>query len=427
MERTMTGDPGARGSLTWLDSAAQWGLALFFAVAALSIAAQNVVYLGMAAWLAGAWLRPGRNLGFPRVLAALAPFLAWALVASLHSPNQAHSLFTWRRWLLAAITAYAAGAPRDRGDLVRSVRAFILGGGATFLGAALWSFHGPLGALAAGRPLAETLRLWTGNGAWRAAAGSGGYMVLGTCSMLYGCMVLGLVLEDPDFRRPWVLGGLAAAAAALVLSFTRSAWFGAFAGVLLLLGRKRLAWAAAAAAVLAATLLVPGNPLRHRVAQSWDMSQDSTRERVYMAEAGVGIIRDHPWLGVGDAMASWAGGLGFYRRYMPAAARKWPTLRDHEQGHLHDDFIQVAAMYGVPALALLLGFFGALTAVFLAGGGRGAGALRRGLAWGAVACVLAWWCNGIAEYNFGSAQSGALLWGLLGWALAAARLDGDRC
>jgi len=75
-------------------------------------------------------------------------------------------------------------------------------------------------------------------------------------------------------------------------------------------------------------MALPGNPVRERLAQGFDMSRDSTRERVYMAQAGLGIIRDHPWVGVGDAMESWDGHEGYYRRYMPEAAKQWDSLKD---------------------------------------------------------------------------------------------------
>jgi len=171
---------------------------------------------------------------------------------------------------------------------------------------------------------------------------------------------------------------------------------------------------------LAALLLVllPGSPVAQRLRQGADLQHISTRERIYMAEAGKAIIAEHPWWGVGDAMESFAGHDGYYFRYRSQAARQDPELKDSDQGHLHDDGIMVAALYGLPALGLLL-LAHALVGVRLWRGRRSRG-LAGGLALGALGALLAWWVNGLFEYNFGSFQSSFTLWYLLGLGLAGA-------
>jgi O-antigen ligase len=239
--------------------------------------------------------------------------------------------------------------------------------------------------------------------------------------MLVLCLGLGLALEDREFRKPLPLACLGAAALGLTLTFTRSAWLGALTGGGALLFLKRPKAAALLCAVFALSLLIPANPIRERLAQGFDMTQDSTRERVYMAEAGSGIIRDHPLFGVGDAMESWDGHLGYYRRYMPEDEKGIDNFKQTERGHLHDNFVQVSAMYGVPALILLLAFFGRCV-VDLRALVRSVRPLKRGLGWGMGACLVAWWVNGLFEYNLGSFQSTFTLWALLGLAFAAVRL-----
>jgi O-antigen ligase len=109
---------------------------------------------------------------------------------------------------------------------------------------------------------------------------------------------------------------------------------------------------------------------------------------------------------------------------MPDAAKVWATTRDQEHGHLHNNLIQVAAMYGLPALLALLAFFARLI-VTAWGARRSSHPLARGLAWGSLAVCLAWWVNGMAEYNFGSFQSSFTLWFLLGLGLCAGQLERD--
>jgi O-antigen ligase len=136
-----------------------------------------------------------------------------------------------------------------------------------------------------------------------------------------------------------------------------------------------------------------------------------------MAQAGLARSRDHPWFGVGDSLESFQRDSqtvqGWYRRYRPQAVEQWPSLRDKEEGHLHDDFITLAALYGLPALALALCFFWKL--------GRQAWSraslpapLASGLGLGFAAALLGWWVNGLFEYNFGSLQSSFVLWFLCG-------------
>lgn len=403
-----------------LDDAGFLGLWLFAAVALLSIAAQNIAFVGMAAWLA-ARLRQGRGLPpVPRVLWPAAAFLALSLLACWLSPNRSHSLETWRRWMLVFVAVYAADALQPPKRLRAVLGSLLFFGGLTCLGAALWALRGPVGAWIHGQALSGLLARWTEMGEWRAHSGSGGFMVLGSSSMLAGVFFSGLALEDPRFRRPLALACLAAMGLALLLTFTRGAWLGALAGLGLLLPLRRPRLALGAGIVLALLAAAPGSPVRSRLAQGLDMSQDSTRERVYMAQAGLAIAQDHPWFGVGDAMQSWDGQLGYYRRYMPDAAKQWESLRDQEQGHLHNNLVQVAAAYGLPALAsLLLLFAGLAWAAWQQR--RAATPLARGCGLGLAAALLAWWVNGLFEYNFGSVQSSFVLWALVGLSLAAWR------
>ncbi|HXC65512.1 MAG TPA: hypothetical protein VNZ67_14205, partial [bacterium] len=218
-----------------LEFTATAGLWLFGAVALLSIAAQNVLFVGMAAWV---WLalrgRGGRLPQGPFVWLYLA-FLAWALLASALSDNSGHSMETWRKWLLVFALQYASAWLGQRPRDLRSVAIACLGfSGLWALGASVWALHGPVQALMQGMPWKELVFQWTQGGAWRAVSGSGGYMVLGTCSMLALLCFGSAALQDDCFRRPWALASLGGLALALLLTLTRSAWLGAAAGGTLL-------------------------------------------------------------------------------------------------------------------------------------------------------------------------------------------------
>lgn len=405
-----------------LEQAGFLGLWLFAAVALLSISLQNVAFAGMAAWLA--WrLRTGQ--GPPPVPASLRwflPFLAWALLASWMGENRAHSLDTWKRWLLVFVAVYAAGALGRERDLRSVLGALLLFSGLWCLAASLGALSGPVRALAEGRGWAEVLRHWASAGEWRAASGSGGYMVLGTSSMLVLCLGAGLWLEDARWRRPLVGLALACTGLALLLTQTRSAWLGASAGLGGLLALRRPRWALAAAALGLLAAAWPGSPVRERLAQGLDMGQASTRERVFMQRAALDLVTRHPWLGVGDSLAGWTDARGrrhqgAYPRVQAAHAPAWGFPPEREQGHLHNNLSQVAVMYGLPGLLLLLLWAGRLW--LEAWRARlSPDPLARGLAWGLLAAWLGWWVNGSLEYTFGSFQSSFTLWALWGLGLA---------
>jgi O-antigen ligase len=395
-----------------LSLAAFGGLWLFAAVACLSIAAQNVLFLGYAAWLALIILERRKPV-FPKPLGSWDLFLLWTLLASILSDNASHSLFTWKKWLLAFIVIYVSGAIESKRALRALLGSLLFFSALTFLGATLWALRGPFQS---GLGWNEILAVWAERGDWRAVSGSGGYMVLGSCSMLVLVFFGALWIKDRSWRSPLVVLCLGSAAVTLLLTQTRSAWLGALIGALALLWfwRKSVALGLLGLGILS-VLILPQNPLLERMSQGLDMRQDSTRERVYMAEAGISIIKAHPWLGVGDALESFDGHPGYYLLNMPEEAKQWASLKDRDEGHLHDDFLQVAVMYGLPALVLLLIFFARL--------GLAAARSETALGVAMAASLLAWFVNGLFEYNFGSFQSSFFLWFLIGLYLAGARLN----
>jgi O-antigen ligase len=415
-----------------LDQASRASLWLFAAVTLLSIAAQNVIFVGLAAWLAAAFARGNaRQALVPKpVFIPYLLFLAWALLAAASSENAGHSLFTWRRWLLVALAWYAGSAIEDQAQLKSLLKALLLFSGLWCLGASLVSLSKPL-AFAQTHPWPVVMQAWAHTGLWRAASGSGGYMILGTGSMMMLLLFTSLMLSDASWRKPLYFACMAAMALALLLTLVRSAWFGLGAGLFaLLLFRKPLYAGLLVLAVLSGILAFPHSLPMQRLHQGVDMGEDSTRERVYMAQAGLGMVKDHPWLGVGDCLESWQrtapNGLtetvkGYYLRYQPAVVATIPTLAGKEEGHMHDDFIMLAVLAGIPGLLLMLAFFAWMGWVAwpLA---RSSDPLAAGLAAGWLAVALGWWVNGVLEFNFTSAQSCGSLWFITGMMLAAGRL-----
>lgn len=401
------------------------GLWLFAAVTLLSIAAQNVIFIGFLAWFL--WGSLKGKLPFPKPLEWWLVFLAWSLFTAYFAENMAHTLDTWKRWLLAFAAWYAAGALKDRRELKAVLGSLLFFSGLWCLGSSLIALGRPLGALIHGLPWQQVSSEWLENGAWRAESGSGGYMVLGTGSMLVLLFFTGLCLGDRSWRKPLALGCMGAVALALLLTLTRSAWLGAFCGMLALFIWKKPRLALGLFVLAAALLLVfPDSPFSLRVKNSFDLSRNSNRERVYMAKTGLAIIRDYPLLGVGDSLESreieydlgqFATVMGVYKRYKTDEEKQYDSLRDQDQGHLHNDLIMLAVVTGLPGLGLALVFFLRLFWM-TARASRLKDPLAGGLSLGMWAALIGWWTNGMFEYNFCSMQSSFTLWFLIGLFLA---------
>jgi hypothetical protein len=188
---------------------------------------------------------------------------------------------------------------------------------------------------------------------------------------------------------PWVAAPLAAWA--LVLSQTRSAWVGAFVGlaVVAVLRSPRLLWAVPAVAAVVLALRPAA------VTSRLTLGDDSSRDRLYMWQAGLDMVLDRPVFGQGPGMI-----LSAYPRY------RWPEATHPMQPHLHNNLLQVAAERGLPALAFFLwwaiaAFLAALRAA-RRGTAEGPGpGWAAGAAFAALAAVLA---AGLFEYNLGDSE-----------------------
>src|SRR5262249_19876524 len=155
--------------------------------------------------------------------------------------------------------------------------------------------------------------------------------------MLIACVVWGLLLTT----NPQKLGlrlalalAFAALAVALFLTGTRAALaglaLGGFVSVVMLTGKRSRLWAAAALGVLVLAGLLW---MRHSRGQWLGMHDAGTSFRVMMWEDSTRLIESHPWFGVG---------METIRNHWPEwGIRAYSQFRD--QGHFHNDVIQIAA------------------------------------------------------------------------------------
>ncbi len=198
-------------------------------------------------------------------------------------------------------------------------------------------------------------------------------------------------------RSPWptpstrfALAALAApvCAWALLVSRTRNAWIGALVGLVVVaaLRAPKTLWLLPGAVGL--VLLFRPAPVMERLT----LTDASSRDRYFMWQAGIDMIRDKPIFGQGPRMVEAA-----YPEY------RWPGAPNPATPHLHNNALQIAAERGLPCLAWWLWWVAAVMADAYRESRRGA----LGAGWVApasLAYIAALMAAGLFEYNFGDSE-----------------------
>jgi O-antigen ligase len=212
-------------------------------------------------------------------------------------------------------------------------------------------------------------------------------------------LVLVSTLPRVALGRPgtaWTLPAWLAGLLALGLTSVRGAWLGFAAGVAgAALGlRRRWLVLAALVLVLAGALVVEPGLLR-RLKTVGDITDDTTRDRLAMLDAGLGLAIAHPLTGIGP---------GQVKNVYPTVASAEALRRS--TSHLHNTPLQIVVERGLPGLAAWLaiwvGFFGAAWRVFRRIPPADEGA--RALVLGSMAAIAAFLVAGLSEYNFGDTE-----------------------
>lgn len=164
------------------------------------------------------------------------------------------------------------------------------------------------------------------------------WMVYGTVEILVVAGLLSFWFEYPEERRRWS-PLMALNAIAAVLSLTRTVWVACFLMLAIQLWWRRSRWLWVLPVLpLAAYVLAPG-PVRARLNVSMHLSYFSNAERLQMARVGWRMVRQSPLVGVGAGRVE-----KLYRSFLSPTD---PVPGYH--GHLHNNLVQLAAQFGIPA------------------------------------------------------------------------------
>jgi len=207
--------------------------------------------------------------------------------------------------------------------------------------------------------------------------------------LVWCAAVPALVCLGPRWFVPLTIVG-----SALILSFTKSVWFGAAAGLAIvsLMIPKRLLATVVLPLFLIGILAFP--LIYQRFAQSFgDPDFAPTYGRIELWKAGIQMIREHPWFGVGPERVS----VEFLRIYRGA------NLGNIYYGHLENNFLQIAAERGLICFATFLWFLLELYAGLFRLV-RLADESTRWMALSGLAALTGFIVSGLFQYNFGDSE-----------------------
>lgn len=237
------------------------------------------------------------------------------------------------------------------------------------------------------------------------------YMTQAGILMLFSVVSFSLFFSEKGKRKFLWFFLLLMAIFSLLLTLTRSAWIGLIFGLIfvaILYRPKTLVFLIISFLVI---VLLSPVAIKKRFMSSFDPKDETVRERIYMARAGIKIILKYPVLGTGLDTAKIV-----YKKFKPPEA-----VRDVP--HLHSNILQIGAELGIPALLLWLSFI-----IFSGYYNYKVWRISRdnftkfsGLAGSGV--VLAFFIAGLFEYNFGDSEVKMLFLYFITYPLALQKLE----
>jgi len=231
------------------------------------------------------------------------------------------------------------------------------------------------------------------------------WMTSGAILMIIGLMTLAfLFTRIPRKYLIYLLIAIIPILLSLIFTFTRSSWLG-FAGGIFIMGLLRARKIIIPLTVLGiiAVFLAPAG-IQDRVRSIVDPTHVNNIERLNMWQSGIAMIKDRPLTGFGDI------DLGeIYQQY------KLPNAKENV-GHLHNNFVHIGAILGIPGIIVLLSLmiiaFIKELQIYLKISKDDW--FKQGLSLGSIAVLIGFNINGLFDWNFGDAETVMLFWFSMG-------------
>jgi len=371
-----------------LERIGVWSLYGFVAALQVSIAAaQLLLALMLLCWL-GLLVTRRARFAAPPFFRALAVYAVMTLVATAFSVDPWASLLDDKQLLL--FLTVPAVYEMARGARSRSVTTVLI----------------TVGAASAAYGIIQYGILHYDSLLQRPQGTMGHYMTYSGLLMMVITVALARILFDTR-DRAWPIIVMPALVAALVLTFTRSAWVGASAAVATLLLLRDFRLIGALPVVIAIAVAIAPPQVTHRIYSMFDLKDPTSRDRVAMLREGVRMIQADPLTGMGPNMVE----------------RQYIRFRDTDSvervnPHLHNVPMQIAAERGLPALAAWVWFIVGAAAGIWPLRRRGRARILAAAGLGAIAGMLG---AGLFEHNFGNSMFLMLFFVLITLPFAAER------
>ena len=316
------------------------------AVAAFGATAANFVSIAASHTLLGAGLlllllKPSK-VRFPGIIWPVLALMLWTLVSVAASDEPVAALPQIKKFFVFALLPLVYTAFRSTDACRRAAEAWFV----VVLGACLLaSVQFVQAAVQAGALDGGFYRLYVDD---RVTGFYSHWMTFSQASVIV-LLALACHIVFSERRRGsgvWI-GSAAIITAALVLSFTRSAWLALLAGGGYLLAIRRPRALLAVPVLLIAAYLAAPDALQQRVRS---IRPGENQARIVMWRTGLAMIADSPLVGIGPERAG-----PLFSRYQPEDVRQLPP---GFYGHLHNVYIHYAAERGIPAALIVIWLFG---------------------------------------------------------------------
>ncbi len=345
---------------------------LLFSLISISLT-ESFLFLATVLW--AIWLLiEKRNFSAPTFFIPLLAYAALSLVSSAYSVNAAVSFRDCRElalYLMIPVTYMSLRGPRD----VRRANYAVFASAAVSV---LYAFHREFFKAAPEERIMGFM---------------GHYMTqAGLLAMFVSLALAMTIFGKGKVRYLWGAGALVAGAA-LEMTLTRSAWIGVAAAACVLVLIWRPKFLLVVPVLIVVVFFASPTAVKKRALSIFTLQGFSNRTRVEYLRAGAGIIRDYPLLGTGPDTVD-----------MVFQNPKYGLSDDARRNvHLHNNFAQIAAERGLPALAAWLAFV-VWAGISLVRAVRARDPNRLPLAAGGLAALVVMVVAGLFEYNFGDAE-----------------------